>query len=245
MVPLSKSGMAQVIAGSNPALSATHKRWEQLEPRWPPVGPGTRPTLVGWDEVLMGKLVYGMLTSLDGFIETSDRKIDWIPIDEELHRFFNEQARACELSLYGRRLYDVMSAWYTWDTNPSATDYELEFARIWQATPKIVFSKSLTEVGPNATLLRDIVPEEILRLKQQSTGYVEVGGAALAAQLIRLGLVDEYRLVVCPVVLGGGTPFFPTLYVPINVRLVERQEFRSGVTYLRYEKADSTNNSDS
>ena len=187
----------------------------------------------------MTKLTYSMLVSLDGFVATYDRKIDWIPMDEELHRFFNQQARDCAVSLYGRQLYEVMRFWETVDTNPSAADYEVEFARIWQATPKIVFSKTLTEVGPNATLARDLIPEEIIEPKEQSKGDIEVGGPTLAAHFIRLGLVDEFHLSVCPVVLGGGTPFFPPLDKPINLRLVERRGFRTGVTYLRYAVAES------
>ena len=182
----------------------------------------------------MANLIYSMLVSLDGFIETPDHKIDWIPMDEELHRFFNEQARESGLSLYGRRMYEVMSAWDTRDADPSATAIEVEFARIWQATPKMVFSKTVAAVGPNATLVRDLVPQEITRLKAQTSKDIDVAGPTLAAQLMRLGLIDEYRPVVCPVVLGGGTPFFPSLDAPIPVKLVEQRAFHSGVTYLRY-----------
>jgi dihydrofolate reductase len=183
----------------------------------------------------MAKLVYSMLVSLDGFVETTDRKIDWIPMDEELHRFFNEQARDYGLSLYGRRLYEVMVPWYSWDTDPSASDYEVEFARIWQSTPKLVFSKTLTEVGPNATLVREIIPDEIVKLKEQSSKNIEVGGPTLAAHFMRLGLIDEYHISVCPVILGGGTPFFPSLDRRVNLTLVEQRKFSSGVSYLRYE----------
>jgi dihydrofolate reductase len=183
----------------------------------------------------MRKMIYSMGVSLDGFIAGPNGEIDWSAPDEELHRFHNEQTRETGVHLLGRRLYEVMVYWETADENPSATDYELEFARIWQATPKIVFSTSLERVEGNARLARDSVTEEVAKLKEQPGKDVSVGGAGLASTLIKLDLVDEYRLFVSPVVLGGGTPYFPPLDERINLELVETRTFGSRVVYLRYQ----------
>ena len=123
------------------------------------------------------------------------------------------------------------------DQNPSAADYELEFARIWQNLPKIVFSKTLEKVEGNARLVRDGVAEEVAKLKEQPGKDLAVGGAGLASALIELGLVDEYRLFVSPVVLGAGTPYFPPLEERIDLELVETRTFASRVVYVRYRKA--------
>jgi dihydrofolate reductase len=185
----------------------------------------------------MRKLIYSFGVSLDGFIAGPDGKIDWSAPDEELHRFHNQQARELGAQLYGRRLYETMRAWETWaDDNPSAPEYELEFARIWKATPKIVFSTTLDEVEGNARLVRDNAAEEAARLKEEPGKDLAVGGADLASTLMKAGLIDEYGLFVSPVVLGGGTPFFPALDERINLELVETRTFGSRVTYLRYRR---------
>jgi dihydrofolate reductase len=182
----------------------------------------------------MRKLIYSMGVSLDGFIAGPAGEIDWSPPDEELHRFHNRQMREVGAHLCGRRLYETMVYWETADQNPSATDYELEFARIWKDTPKIVFSKTLETVEGNARLVRDGVAEEVAKLKEQPGNDLAVGGATLASTCIELGLIDEYRLFVNPVVLGGGTPYFPALDERINLELVETRTFGSRVVYLRY-----------
>jgi dihydrofolate reductase len=182
----------------------------------------------------MRKLIYSMGVSLDGFIAGPDGKIDWSAPDEELHRFHNEQTREVGAHLCGRRLYETMVYWETADENPSATDYELEFARIWKELPKIVFSKTLEKVEGNARLVTDGVAEEVAKLKEQPGKDLAVGGAGLASTFVKLGLIDEYRLFVSPVVLGGGTPYFPALDERINLELVETQTFGSRVVCLRY-----------
>ena len=184
----------------------------------------------------MRKVIYSMGVSLDGFIAGPNGEIDWSAPDEELHRFHNEQTGEMGVHLLGRRMYEVMVYWETADENPSATDYELEFARIWRAAPKIVFSRSLERVEGNARLARDSVAEEVARLKEDPGKDVSVGGAELAATLIKLDLIDEYGLFVNPVVLGGGTPFFPPLDQRINLELVETRMFGSRVVYLRYRR---------
>jgi dihydrofolate reductase len=184
----------------------------------------------------MRKLIYSMGVSLDGFIAGPAGEIDWSAPDEELHRFHNQQAREVGAELYGRRLYEVMIAWETAEEKPSAPEHELEFARIWKDTPKIVFSKTLEKVEGNATLVRDSAVEEVARLKEQPGKDLAVGGAGLASTFIKLGLIDEYRLFVSPVVLGGGTPYFPALDERINLELVETQTFGSRVVYVRYRR---------
>lgn len=186
----------------------------------------------------MRKVIYSMMVSLDGFIEGTKRNLDWHIIDEELHTFANDQARAAGAFLYGRRLYEVMvDYWPTADTKPSALGYEVEFARIWKDKPKIVFSKTLDKVEWNSRLLRGNLAEEITKLKEQPGEDLALGGANLASTVMQLGLIDEYRPIVHPVVLGGGTPFFPPLHSPIKLRLVETRAFESGVVYLRYQRA--------
>ena len=185
----------------------------------------------------MRKLIYSMTMSLDGFIAGPDGEIDWSAPDEELHRFHNEQTRELGAHLCGRRLYEEMVYWETADENPSAAEHELEFARIWLALPKIVFSTTLDEVEGNATLAGGDIAEEVAELKAQPGKDLAVGGAGLASTLISLGLVDEYRLFVSPVVVGGGTPFFPALDESIDLELVETRTFASRVVYVRYRRA--------
>jgi dihydrofolate reductase len=184
----------------------------------------------------MRKVIYSMGVSLDGFIAGPSGEIDWSAPDEELHRFHNQQTRELGAHLCGRRLYEEMTYWETADENPSAPEHELEFARIWKSLPKIVFSKTLEKVEGNATLVRDGVAEEVAKLKEQPGKDLAVGGAGLASTLIELGLVDEFGLFVSPVVLGGGTPYFPALRERIDLELVETRRFGSRVVHLRYRR---------
>jgi dihydrofolate reductase len=182
----------------------------------------------------MRKVIYSMLVSLDGFIEGPNRELDWHVIDEELHRFINDQQSEFDTYLYGRRLYEVMTYWETADQNPASPAYELEFARIWQSMPKIVFSKTLEQVQGNARLVRDNIVEEVTKLKQQPGKNMDLGGPNLASTFMQLGLIDEYRLFIQPVIVGSGTSFFPALADKINLQLVDTHTFGSGVVYLRY-----------
>jgi dihydrofolate reductase len=184
----------------------------------------------------MGKLIYSMSVSLDGFVETPSRSLDWVVVDEELHSFFNDQARAMSASLYGRRMYELMVGyWPTAENDPSTSPAEREFARIWKDLPRVVFSRTLERVGPGSRLVRDDAAQEVARLKARPGFDMDVGGPTLASTLIRARLVDEYRLFVHPVVLGAGTPFFPALEDRITLKLLETRTFASGVVYLRYE----------
>ncbi|HEX2221439.1 MAG TPA: dihydrofolate reductase family protein [Candidatus Limnocylindria bacterium] len=183
----------------------------------------------------MGRLIYAMNVSLDGYVETPDRDLDWASIDDELHTWFNDWTRELDASLYGRRMYELMAGyWPTAEADPSATPAMLEFARIWKAMPKIVFSSTLTSVDWNSRLVRGDVGEELARLRHEFDGDLDVGGATLASAFIRRGLVDEYRLLVHPVILGAGRPFFPKLDTPIRLRLNETRRFESGVMYVSY-----------
>jgi dihydrofolate reductase len=184
----------------------------------------------------MRKVIYSMGVSLDGFIAGPGGEIDWSAPDEELHRFHNQQMREVGAHLLGRRLYEEMTYWETAEENPSLGEAEREFAGIWKHLPKIVFSKALEEVEGNARLVRDGVEEEVAKLKGQPGKDLAVGGAGLASSLIKLGLVDEYRLFVSPVVLGGGTPYFPALKERIELELVETRTFGSRVVYVRYRR---------
>jgi dihydrofolate reductase len=180
------------------------------------------------------KLIYSMTVSLDGFIAGPGGDIDWSVPDEELHRFHNDHVSELGAHLCGRGLYEVMLYWETADQNPSAPDVELEFASIWKPLPKIVFSKTLDTVEGNARLVRDGLAEEVAELKRQPGKDLAVGGAGLAAACIELGLVDDFRLFVSPVVLGAGTPYFPALAKRIELELLDTRTFASRVVYMRY-----------
>lgn len=187
----------------------------------------------------MRKLIYSMMVSLDGFIEAPDAEIDWAIIDEELHRFANQQAQASGAFLYGRRMYETMAGyWPTADRNASAPDFELEFAKIWVEKPKLVFSKTLERVDWNSRLVRDNAVEEVKKLLAQPGPDLEVSGANLAGTFLRLGMIDEFQPIVHPVVLGGGKPYLPALDKPLKLRLLETRKFSTGVVYLRYQRAD-------
>jgi dihydrofolate reductase len=177
-----------------------------------------------------------MQVSLDGFIAAPGGDIGWATPDEELHRFHNQQAREVGVQLYGRRLYEVMTFWETAEERES-DPVLIEFARIWKDTPKFVFSKTLDQVEGNATLVSDDAAGVVAGLKEQPGNELAVGGAGLAATFIERGMVDEYRLFVIPVVIGGGTPFFPALEERIDLVLAETRTFGSRVVYLRYVRA--------
>jgi dihydrofolate reductase len=181
----------------------------------------------------MRNVIYSMGVSLDGFIAGPHGEIDWSAPDPELHRFHNEQTRELGALLCGRRLYETMVFWETADRDPSIGATEREFAGIWQALPKVVFSRTLTAVEGNARLAEGSIEDEVARLGDGDAG---VGGAGLAAELARRDLIDEYVLFINPVVVGGGTPFFPPLDGRLDLELVENRTFGGGVVYLRYRR---------
>ena len=185
----------------------------------------------------MGKLIYAMNVSLDGFVETSDHSLDWSTVDDEVHALWNELTGSSEAALYGRRMWEVMSPyWPTAETDPDATPVMREFARIWNRQPKIVFSSSMTSIEHNARLMNGDVGEALTDLRRDFGGDLDVSGPNLAGQFVERGLVDEFRLVVHPVFIGGGTPFFPRGVEPLNLKLVDEHRFGSGAMALAYER---------
>ena len=185
----------------------------------------------------MRKVIYSASVSLDGFIADAAGEIDWTEPDDELHRFHNDRVRGQGAQLLGRRLYETMLHWDRFaEREPGASETELEFARIWEPMPKIVFSRTLSEVRGESTRLAQGTPaEELERLRAEpGDGDIGVGGAGLAAELIAVGLVSDFDLFIAPIVLGAGTPYFPPLEHRIPLELVERREFAGGIQYLRY-----------
>jgi dihydrofolate reductase len=186
----------------------------------------------------MGRLIYSMSVSLDGFVETPSRSLEWVQVDEDLHTLFNDEARQMSAFLYGRRMYELMTDyWPRAETDPSATPAMRDFARIWRDKPKIVASGTLERVDWNSRLVREDIVGEVARLKEQPGFDMDVGGATLAGTLLRAGLIDEVRLSLQPVILGAGRPFFPPLEAGVGMRLLETRTVGSGVVYMRYEKA--------
>ena len=184
----------------------------------------------------MRKLIYSMNASLDGYIAAAGDDIGWSVPSAELHQWFNDRTRELGVSLYGRKLWELMSAyWPTADQQPDSTPVEVDFARVWQQTPKVVFSRTLTEVSGNARLVSGDAVAEIIRLKAEDGAPMEIGGATLAGAAMRAGLIDEYQVVTHPVLVGGGTPFFSALDSWVNLRLVETRTFPGGVTLSHYE----------
>jgi len=184
----------------------------------------------------MGKLIYSLNVSLDGWGETTEHGLDWTTVDDELHTWFNDQTRTLDATLYGRRMYEVMAGyWPTGEDDRSAT--VREFARIWKPMPKIVFSSSLEHVEHNSRLVRGDVGRVLDRLRQEFDGDIDVSGPNLAGQFVRRGLVDEYQLIIHPVVLGAGTPFWPQVDAPLRLQLVEAHTFTSGAELRSYARA--------
>jgi dihydrofolate reductase len=181
----------------------------------------------------MAKLIYSAITSLDGYVADQDGNFDWSAPDEEVHTFFNDLERPVGTYLYGRRMYEVMVAW---ETMPLADQppFIQDFAEIWQAADKIVYSKTLESVSSARTQIeRDFNPEAVRQLKASANRDITVGGPALAAQAIEAGLVDECHLFVTPIVVGGGKPSFPN-GVRWRLELLDDRRFGNGVVHLHY-----------
>jgi dihydrofolate reductase len=185
-------------------------------------------------EDAMRKVIYWMSISIDGFVETLSGDLSWGFPDPELHQHFNDQDRQIDTYLYGRRLYENMAAyWPAVNKDPSAPHLEIEYARLWVEKKKIVFSKTLSQVGWNSQLFKGNIAQEINKLKAQPGKDMIVGGASLASTFMRLGLIDEYRLYIHPVILGSGKPMFPQLSSMLNLELLETRTFGSKVVLLR------------
>lgn len=186
----------------------------------------------------MGKLIYMLNVSLDGYVEGPNHDLSWSSVDEQLHTWFGDQEREFDAALYGRGLYETMAgSWPDIAADPSTTGYMRQFADAWMASRRYVFSSTLDSVEHNSTLVRGDVRHELARIRELHSGDLNVGGATLAASFIRAGLVDEYRLLVHPVAIGSGTPYFPALDQPLRLTLIESRQFDSGVQLLAYRPA--------
>ena len=194
-------------------------------------------SLAPWGSLTsVGRLIYGMNVSVDGYIADARGSIDWSDPSDELHQYWNDFERETALSFYGRRLYELMAAyWPTADEALDAPPLIVDFARIWRDMPKVVFSRTLESVDWNSRLERGDPVEVVAKLKAETDGTLEVAGATLAAPIVQAGLVDEFRIVIAPTAVGGGIPFFPTLPSWITLRLLENRTFPGGAVLLRYE----------
>ncbi|MGG5260246.1 dihydrofolate reductase family protein [Phycicoccus avicenniae] len=183
----------------------------------------------------MAKLVYSMITSLDGYTAASEGDLGWGAADDpEVHTFIEERFRHVGTYLYGRRMYETMVFWETAHADPDAPPHIVDYARTWQAAEKVVYSTTLDAVSSERTRIeRDFDPEAVRRLKNESPHDLTVDGPTLAAQAIAAGLVDEYHLFLTSTVVGGGRRFFPD-GVRLELELVEQRAFASGLLYAHY-----------
>ena len=181
----------------------------------------------------MGKLIFSMITSLDGYISDRAGDFTWGVPDEEVLEVINEQTRAFGTCLYGRRMYELMAVWETDPEAAGQSPRSAEFAKIWTAAEKIVFSTTLSRESTSRTRLeREFVPADIARLKASSSADLSVDGPTLAAHALRHGLVDELHLLISPIVLGGGQPMLPDLR--FGLELLDERRFSNGMVQLRY-----------
>ena len=187
----------------------------------------------------MAKLVYSAITSLDGCVSDERGNFDWAAPDEEVHRFVNAEERPIGTYLYGRRMYKTMVYWETALDEPNQPAAIREYAEIWQAAEKVVYSSTLDGVSSARTRLeRNFDPEGIRKLKSTSARDISIGGPRLAAEAIRGDLVDEYRQLVVPVIVGGGNRWLPD-GARVDLELVDERRFDSGVVSLRYRRRGS------
>ena len=182
----------------------------------------------------MAKLIYSAISSLDGYIEDTDGRFDWAMPDEEVHQFANDLERGAGTHLYGRRMYETMMVWEIDPDLAAESPLLREFAEIWQAADKIVYSKTLEVVSTRKTQIqRNFDPEAIRKLKETAEQELLIGGAELAAHAFRAGLIDEYQLFLTPVIVGGGKPALPD-NVRLELELLEERRFGNGMVFLHY-----------
>ncbi|MFG6117890.1 dihydrofolate reductase family protein [Thalassobacillus sp. B23F22_16] len=187
----------------------------------------------------MRKVIYSMQMSLDGYIEDDSGSIGFTRPDRELHSYFNAMEAQFDTHIYGRRLYEFMNGfWPTAEDDPDAAPEIVEYARIWNALDKVVFSRTLTSVEGRARLADSDVASEVARMKAEHGKDISVGGATIAKSFIELDLIDEYRVIVYPTLLGGGKPMFAPLARWVNLTLIESRSFTSGVVLLTYRPAN-------
>jgi dihydrofolate reductase len=182
----------------------------------------------------MAKLIYTAITSLDGYVADEDGNFDWCAPDEEVHAFVNELQRTVGTQLLGRRMYDVLAVWESIDTGPEQARVIRDYAELWRATDKVVYSRTLASVSTARTRLeRDFEPEAVRALKAGADRDLAVGGPALAGEALRAGLVDEVHLFLSPVVVGGGTRALPD-GLRLDLALLDERRFGNGVVHLGY-----------
>jgi dihydrofolate reductase len=185
----------------------------------------------------MARLIYSAIMSLDGYTADADGQFEWAAPDEEVHAFVNELERPVGTYLYGRRMYETMRSWETAHTLPGQPAVSLDFARIWQAADKIVYSTTLQAADTARTRVeRDFDPDQVRKLKEAAGRDLSVGGPHLAARAIAAGLVDEYQFFLVPAVVGGGTRALPDR-VRLDLALADERRFGNGTVYLRYHPA--------
>lgn len=188
----------------------------------------------------MAKLIYLAIASLDGYVADEDGNFDWAAPDEEVHAFINDLARPVGTYLYGRRMYETMAGWETDPTLADRSPLMQDFAGIWRAADKVVYSRMLEEVNTRRTRIeRDFDPEAVRRTKAAAGHDLMVGGPELAAQAIEAGLVDEWHLFIVPVVVGGGKRSLPD-HVRVGLELLDERRFKSGVVHLHYRSTSRT-----
>ena len=182
----------------------------------------------------MAKLIYDAFTSLDGYVADEDGNFDWAELDEEVYAFINNRERQIGTYLFGRKMYETMAVWERPDVIPDLPAVALEFAPTWQAAEKIVYSRTLQTVSTAKTRLeREFDAEVVRELKAGATRDVVVGGPELAAHAIRAGLVDEYDLLIAPIIAGSGNPYLPGK-VRVKLELLDERKFDNGLIHVRY-----------
>jgi dihydrofolate reductase len=185
----------------------------------------------------MGAIIWMMSASVDGYMEGPNREIDWHMVDDELHSHLNGWLADAGGFLEGRVTYELMAEfWPTAAQDPTATPTIVEFAHIWLDMPKVVYSRTLERADWNATVVHEVVPDEVLALKGQQDRDLVLGGSNLGAEFARHDLIDEYRLYIHPVVIGRGTPMLRPSDAKVPLRLLETHTFGNGVVMLRYER---------
>jgi dihydrofolate reductase len=186
----------------------------------------------------MARLSYSTIQSLDGYIEDADGHFGWAEPDEEVHQFFNDLVRPAGTYLYGRRMYETMAVWETEPAHAAASPVAGDFAEIWQAADKVVYSTTLDRPVTSRTRIeRSFDPDAVRELKASADRDLMIGGAHLAGQALRAGLVDELHLVIAPAVVGGGTAAISD-GVRLGLQLVDQRRFPGGMAYLAYRVSD-------
>jgi dihydrofolate reductase len=186
----------------------------------------------------VAQLIYSMLTSFDGYVADEHGDFTWAEPDVAVHAHVNDAERAIGTCLYGRRMYEVMRVWETYGTEPDASEVERDFAMLWRATDKVVFSRTLPEVTTTRTrLVREFDAAEVRAMKEAADRDLSVSGPGIAARALAAGLVDEVRMYLNPVVVGAGTAALPD-GLRVGLRLLEERSFANGAVYLRYAVTD-------